>query len=94
MLKLGAYNLLQSGYITEHDYKIASKLAYVLAGGEVPEGRWSTSSTCWIWSGRPSSSLAGEPKSQQRMHAHADQEQAASELSPSAKRDTRKERRV
>lgn len=27
-----------SGYISEHDYKIASKLAFVLAGGRVAFG--------------------------------------------------------
>ncbi len=34
-LLLGAQSMKYSGYISEHDYKIASKLAFVLAGGRV-----------------------------------------------------------
>ena len=30
--------MLYSGYISEHDLKIAKKLAYVIAGGKVPFG--------------------------------------------------------
>lgn len=37
-LLLGAQSMYQSGYITEHDLKIAKKLAYVIAGGKVPFG--------------------------------------------------------
>ena len=37
-LLLGAEGMFLSGYISEHDLKIAKKLAYVLAGGEVPYG--------------------------------------------------------
>ena len=35
---LGAQNMYISGYISEHDLKIAKKLAYVIAGGIVPYG--------------------------------------------------------
>jgi len=38
VLKVGAHGMLQGGYISEYDEFIAGKLAYVLAGGEVPEG--------------------------------------------------------
>ena len=37
-LLLGAQSMLYSGYISEHDLKIAQKIAYVLAGGKVPYG--------------------------------------------------------
>lgn len=37
-LLLGAQGMFDSGYITEHDLKIAKKLAYVIAGGKVPYG--------------------------------------------------------
>ena len=37
-LFLGAEGMLFSGFISEHDLKIAKKLAYVIAGGEVPYG--------------------------------------------------------
>lgn len=37
-LLLAAQAMLYSGYISEHDLKIAKKLAYVIAGGSVPFG--------------------------------------------------------
>lgn len=37
-LLLGAEQMKLSGYISEHDFKIAKKLAYVIAGGKVPFG--------------------------------------------------------
>ena len=37
-LLLGAQGMYDSGYISEHDLKIAKKLAYVIAGGKVPYG--------------------------------------------------------
>ncbi|MDR6225769.1 3-hydroxyacyl-CoA dehydrogenase [Desmospora profundinema] len=66
-LRLGAYGLLQSGYISEHDYKIASKLAYVLSGGTVPEGTLVDEQYLLDIEREAFLSLAGEPKSQQRM---------------------------
>ncbi|SDC02736.1 3-hydroxyacyl-CoA dehydrogenase [Melghirimyces thermohalophilus] len=66
-LRLGAYGLLQSGYISEHDYKIADKLAYVLAGGTVPEGTLVDEQYLLDIEREAFLSLAGEPKSQQRM---------------------------
>ena len=35
---LGAEGMFLSGFISEHDLKIAKKLAFVLAGGKVPYG--------------------------------------------------------
>lgn len=66
-LKLGAYGMLKSGYISEHDYKIASKLAYVLAGGDVPEGTYVTEQYLLDLEREAFLSLVGEPKSQARM---------------------------
>ncbi|MFW6147221.1 MAG: 3-hydroxyacyl-CoA dehydrogenase NAD-binding domain-containing protein [Thermodesulfobacteriota bacterium] len=37
MVKLGLWTMHQSGYITEHDVTVASKLGYVLCGGNVLE---------------------------------------------------------
>ncbi|WP_028401344.1 3-hydroxyacyl-CoA dehydrogenase/enoyl-CoA hydratase family protein [Ectobacillus panaciterrae] len=37
-LVLGAQAMHLSGYISEHDLKIAKKLAYVIAGGKIPYG--------------------------------------------------------
>ncbi len=67
VLRLGAYNMLQSGYISEHDYKIASKLAYVLSGGNVPEGTLVDEQYLLDLEREAFLSLAGEPKTQQRM---------------------------
>jgi 3-hydroxyacyl-CoA dehydrogenase len=67
VLKLGAYDFLQSGYITEHDYKIATKLAYVLSGGLVPEGTLVTEQYLLDLEREAFLSLIGEPKTQQRM---------------------------
>lgn len=67
VLKLGAYGLLKSGYISEHDYKIASKLAYVLAGGDVPEGTLVSEQYLLDLEREAFLSLVGEPKTQARM---------------------------
>ncbi|SEM92441.1 3-hydroxyacyl-CoA dehydrogenase/enoyl-CoA hydratase family protein [Lihuaxuella thermophila] len=67
VLKLGAYGLLKSGYISEHDYKIACKLAYVLSGGDVPEGTLVTEQYLLDIEREAFLSLIGEPKTQARM---------------------------
>jgi len=67
VLKLGAYGLLQSGHISEHDYKIASKLAYVLSGGSVPEGTLVSEQYLLDLEREAFLSLIGEPKTQARM---------------------------
>lgn len=66
-LKLGAYQFWKSGYISEHDYKIASKLAYVLSGGELPEGSMVSESYLLDLEREAFLSLIGEPKTQARM---------------------------
>lgn len=67
VLRLGAYDLLLAGYISEHDYKIASKLAYVLAGGSVAEGTLVSQQYLLDIEREAFLSLIGEPKTQQRM---------------------------
>jgi 3-hydroxyacyl-CoA dehydrogenase len=67
VLKLGAYTMFQSGYISEHDLKIADKLAFVLAGGRVPAGTWVTEEYLLDLEREAFLSLVGEPKSQERM---------------------------
>ncbi|SDW77055.1 3-hydroxyacyl-CoA dehydrogenase [Marininema mesophilum] len=66
-LKLGAYNLLQSGYISEHDFKIATKLAFVLSGGNLPEGTLVDEQYLLDIEREAFLSLVAEPKTQQRM---------------------------
>lgn len=67
VLRLGAYGLLKSGYISEHDYKIASKLAFVLSGGLVPEGTVVSEQYLLDIEREAFLSLIGEPKTQARM---------------------------
>lgn len=66
-LLLGAQGLKHSGYISEHDYKIAQKLASVIAGGKVPYGTKVDEQYLLDLEREAFLSLVGEAKSQQRM---------------------------
>lgn len=68
VMKLGAIGMRQSGYISDHDLKIAGKLAHVLAGGDVPAGTLVTEQYMLDLEREAFLSLCGEPKTQQRMH--------------------------
>lgn len=67
VMKLGAYSMRMSGYISDHDMKIAGKLADVLAGGKVPAGTEVTEQYLLDLEREAFLSLVGEPKSQERM---------------------------
>jgi 3-hydroxyacyl-CoA dehydrogenase len=64
---LGAYNMQYSGFISEHDLKIAKKLAHVIAGGNVPNGTEVDEQYLLDLEREAFLSLVGEVKSQQRM---------------------------
>lgn len=64
---VGAEGLRLSGYISEHDMKIAKKLAYVLAGGKVPYGTLVDEEYLLNLEREAFLSLVAEPKSQMRM---------------------------
>ncbi|RDU37933.1 3-hydroxyacyl-CoA dehydrogenase [Neobacillus piezotolerans] len=66
-LILGAQAMQLSGYISDHDMKIAKKLAYVLAGGKVPFGTEVDEQYLLDLEREAFLSLLAEPKSQQRM---------------------------
>ncbi|MBI0577598.1 enoyl-CoA hydratase/isomerase family protein [Neobacillus cucumis] len=66
-LLLGAEGMFLSGYISEHDLKIAKKLAYVIAGGKVPFGTEVDEQYLLDLEREAFLSLVAEPKSQQRM---------------------------
>lgn len=66
-LLLGAEGMFLSGYISEHDLKIAKKLAYVIAGGEVPYGTLVDEQYLLNLEREAFLSLVAEPKSQARM---------------------------
>ncbi|WP_099159978.1 3-hydroxyacyl-CoA dehydrogenase/enoyl-CoA hydratase family protein [Virgibacillus ndiopensis] len=64
---LGAKSLQLSGYASDHDVKIAEKLAYVLSGGRVKEGTLIDEQVMLDLEREAFLSLIGEPKTQQRM---------------------------
>ena len=66
-LLLGAEAMRLSGYISEHDLKIAKKIAYVIAGGKVPFGTEVDEQYLLDLERQAFLSLIAEPKSQQRM---------------------------
>ncbi len=64
---LGAKSLALSGYASDHDLKIAEKLAYVLAGGRVKEGTLVDEQYLLDLEKEAFLSLIGEAKTQARM---------------------------
>jgi 3-hydroxyacyl-CoA dehydrogenase len=66
-LLLAAQSMHLSGYATEHDVKIAKKLAYVIAGGKVPYGTEVDEQYLLDLEREAFLSLVGERKSQERM---------------------------
>lgn len=66
-LLLGAEGMHLSGYISDHDLKIAQKLAFVLAGGRVPYGTLVDEQYILDLEREAFLSLVAEPLSQQRM---------------------------
>ncbi|MCG0238937.1 MAG: 3-hydroxyacyl-CoA dehydrogenase/enoyl-CoA hydratase family protein [Firmicutes bacterium] len=67
VLELAAWSMQQGGYATEHDVKIAKKVAYVLTGGNLPAGTLVPEQYLLDLEREAFVSLCGEPKSQQRM---------------------------
>ncbi|WP_442600409.1 3-hydroxyacyl-CoA dehydrogenase NAD-binding domain-containing protein [Neobacillus sp. D3-1R] len=63
----GAHAMFLSGYISEHDLKIAKKLAFVIAGGKVPFGTEVDEQYLLDLEREAFLSLVAEPKSQARM---------------------------
>ncbi|SDP92564.1 3-hydroxyacyl-CoA dehydrogenase [Litchfieldia salsa] len=66
-LLLGAQTMKYSGYISDHDLKIATKLANVIAGGKLPFGTLVDEQYLLDLEREAFLSLVGEPKSQARM---------------------------
>ncbi|TFE23701.1 3-hydroxyacyl-CoA dehydrogenase/enoyl-CoA hydratase family protein [Cohnella luojiensis] len=67
LLKLGVSSMRRSGYISDHDAKIAGKLAGVLAGGDVPAGMAIPEQHLLDLEREAFLSLCGEPLTQARM---------------------------
>jgi len=64
---LGAKTLQFGGYASDHDVKIAEKLAYVLSGGRITEGTLIDEQVMLDLEREAFLSLIGEPLTQQRM---------------------------
>ncbi len=64
---MGAESMKLSGYLSDHDMKIAKKLAFVLSGGLLPQGTEVTEEYLLNLEREAFLSLIGEPKTQQRM---------------------------
>lgn len=67
LLKVGVYGMKLSGYISEHDEKIAHHLIKVLTGGSVARGTRVSEQYLLDLERESFLSLIGEPKTQQRM---------------------------
>ncbi|MGG1550746.1 3-hydroxyacyl-CoA dehydrogenase/enoyl-CoA hydratase family protein [Paenibacillus ferrarius] len=67
VLVAAANAMRQGGYISDHDVKIAGKLAHVLAGGSVPAGTLVSEQYLLDLEREAFLSLCGEVKTQQRM---------------------------
>jgi len=67
VLKVGIYGMKRSGFISEHDEKIAHQLIRVLTGGPVARGTFVTEQYLLDLEREAFLSLIGEPKTQQRM---------------------------
>ena len=66
-MMLGAKQLQLSGYASDHDMKIAEKLAYVISGGRIKEGTVIDEQVMLDLEREAFLSLIGEPKTQMRM---------------------------
>lgn len=66
-LRQNIYAMKKSGYISEHDELIASKVAYVMSGGNVPAGTEVTENYILELEKQAFLELIKTPKSQQRM---------------------------
>lgn len=67
VMRLGIYQMKSGGYISDHDEKIAGKLATILSGGSVPAGTMVSEQYLLDLEREAFISLCGEPKTQARM---------------------------
>jgi len=68
-LRAAIYGLVQGGYASEHDAKIANKLAYILCGGELTTPQWVDEQYILDLEREAFLSLCGEPKTHERIWA-------------------------
>ncbi|HXF84642.1 MAG TPA: 3-hydroxyacyl-CoA dehydrogenase/enoyl-CoA hydratase family protein [Anaerolineales bacterium] len=68
-LRIGAWMFKEGNYITQYDHYIASKLAYVICGGELSRPQWVSEQYILDLEREAILSLLGEEKTQARMWA-------------------------
>jgi 3-hydroxyacyl-CoA dehydrogenase len=66
-MRLAAWQLKESGFISDHDFAIGEKLAYVLSGGRLQAGSLVTEQYLLDLEREAFLSLCGMPKSQERI---------------------------
>ncbi len=66
-MKIGAWSFKEGNYITEYDAHIATKLAYVMAGGSLTKPQWVSEQYILDLEREAFLSLCGEEKTQARM---------------------------
>jgi 3-hydroxyacyl-CoA dehydrogenase len=66
-MKIGAWSFKEGNYITEYDAHIATKLAYIMAGGELSKPQWVSEQYILDLEREAFLSLCGEEKTQARM---------------------------
>jgi 3-hydroxyacyl-CoA dehydrogenase len=67
LLQMGLFYMREGGYISQHDEHVAKKLAYVMSGGNLPDGTEVTEQYVLDLEREAFMSLCGEPKTQERM---------------------------
>ena len=65
--RIEVYSMRAGGFISEHDAKIANKLAYVLCGGDLSSPTWMDEQYFLDLEREALVSLAGEAKTQERI---------------------------
>jgi 3-hydroxyacyl-CoA dehydrogenase len=67
MIKLGLWSMHESGFITEHDVTVSTKVGYVLCGGNVLEYTKVSEQYLLDLEREAFLSLCGDPKTQDRI---------------------------
>jgi 3-hydroxyacyl-CoA dehydrogenase len=67
LLQMGLFYMKEGGYISPYDEHVARKLAYVMSGGNLPDGTEVTEQYILDLEREAFMSLCGEPKTQERM---------------------------
>jgi 3-hydroxyacyl-CoA dehydrogenase len=66
-LRIGGWMYKEGKYISEHDYHILDKLAYVMCGGKLTRPQWVSGQYILDLEREAFLSLCGEKKTQERM---------------------------